>query len=130
MPRRTGVHALVVNPRGLLLAAPLVFSLGCAPSAHAPEVPAPASEPRAVVRLRVDLDRAQDCEEAFDLALYRNRAVELVAWEPGPGHCTERTLTVRYLAGRASREDVLRAAAAAGAKVTPLPELPETGDRR
>jgi hypothetical protein len=43
---------------------------------------------------------------------------------PGPsgaGRCTDRTLTVRYLSRQASRDDVLRAAAAAGARVTPLP---------
>jgi hypothetical protein len=128
MHQPTRLHPPLLNrsPLPFLLAAPLLFSFGCSVSGHAPEIPVPASEPRAVVRLRVDLLRAQDCEEAFDLALYRSRAIELVAWEPGSSHCAERTLTVRYLTRRASREDVLRAAAEAGAKITPLPD----GDSR
>jgi hypothetical protein len=100
----------------------------CAASAQPPDAPVPASEPRAIVRLHVDLVRAQDCEEAFDLALYRSRAVELVAWDPGAGRCADRTVTIRYLPRQASREDVVRAAAAVAAKVDALPE--PNGDHR
>ena len=127
MPRPTGVHPRLVN-WSLLPVASLLLAAGCAASGHTPEAPVPASEPRAEVRLRVELVRAQGCEEAFDLALYRTRAVELIAWEPGAGRCTDRTLTIRYLSRQASRDDVLRAAAAAGATVTTLPA--SQGDAR
>ena len=129
MLQPTGVHPRPVTRR-LLLAPSLLLLGACATAGHTPEAPVPASEPRAVVRLHVDLDRAQDCEEAFDLALYRSRSIDLVAWDPGVTRCTDRTLTVRYLSRRASREDVVRAATAAGARVTPLPDSHGTGDRR
>jgi hypothetical protein len=112
----------------LLLAAALVPGVGCAAAEHPPDAPVPASEPRAVLRLQVDLSRAQDCEEAFDLGLYRDRAVEVIAWEGPGGRCDGRTVTIRYLSGKASRDHVLRAAAALAAKVTALPE--PNGDPR
>ena len=121
MHPRTRVHPATVN-RSLPLAVPLVLLAGCAAVAPAVDAPVPASEPRAVVRLHVDLVRAQDCEEAFDLALYRSRAVELVAWDAARGRCTDRTITIRYLTRQASRDDVMRAATAAAAKVSALPE--------
>jgi hypothetical protein len=102
----------------LLLVAALVPGVGCAAAEHPPDV----------LRLQVDLSRAQDCEEAFDLALYRDRAVEVIAWEGPGGRCDGRTVTIRYLSGKASRDHVLRAAAALAAKVTALPET--NGDPR
>lgn len=126
MRSRTRVHARSVNRIALLVATlPLA---ACAAAAQPPDAPVPASEPRAIVRLHVDLVRAQDCEEAFDLALYRSRAVELVEWDRGAGRCADRTVTIRYLPRQASREDVVRAASAAAAKVDALPE--PNGDHR
>jgi hypothetical protein len=78
------------------------------------------------VRLHVDLPRAHDCEEAFDLALYRSRAVDLVAWDAAGERCQGRTVTIRYLAKQVSRDDVVRAASAAAAKVDVLPSTPST----
>ena len=47
--------------------------------------------------MRVDLVFSGDCEEAFDLALYQNRAVELIAWDDQPDSCDNRLVTIRYL---------------------------------
>ena len=127
MNERTRVQRAPVI-RSLVLAAALSPLAGCSASVPPPDAPVPAAEPRAVVRLHVDLVRAQDCEEAFDLALYKSRAVELVAWEPAGGRCDDRTVTVRYLSRAASRDDMIHAASAAAAKVSALPETP--GERR
>ena len=121
-----------VSPRSVnriaLLVATLLPLAACAAAPRAPDAPVPASEPRAVVRLHVDLVRAQDCEEAFDLALYQSRAVELVAWDAGAGGCADRTVTIRYFPRQASRGDVVRSAVSVAAKVTALPET--NGDPR
>lgn len=95
---------------------------GCAATGPTPGAPVPADEPRAALRLRVDLARAQDCEEAFDLAIYKSPAVDLVAWDRAAGRCEGREITIRYLPRRASREEILRAAAALAARLTPLEE--------
>jgi hypothetical protein len=95
---------------------------GCAATGHAPGAPVPADEPRAALHLRVDLARAQDCEETFDLALYQSPAVDLVAWDGAAGRCEGREVTIRYLPRRASREEILRAASALAARVTALEE--------
>lgn len=79
---------------------------GMAPAGTTWDRPVPADEPRAELRLALDLPPASDCEERFDLELYRHTAVDLVAWEPGSG-CRGRRATVRYLPRRASREAVL-----------------------
>lgn len=117
MHPRTRVHPRSVK-RIHLLAAAIFPVMGCAGSAHVPDMPVPASEPRETVRLRVELTRAQDCEEAFDLALYRSKAVELVAWDAAAGRCADRTITIRYLSRQTSRDEVIRAASAAAAKVS------------
>jgi hypothetical protein len=122
----TRVHPRSVKP--LLLAAALLPLAGCAEILPASDAPVPTSEPRAVVRLEVDLARAQDCEEAFDLALYRSRAIDLVSWYAGGERCKGRTVTIRYLPRQASRDEVLRAAQGAAEKVNVLP--PPNGESR
>lgn len=107
---------------GRLFVAALLLVTGCAAAEHPPDAPVPATEPRAVLRLAIDLPRAQDCEEAFDLALYRDRAVEMISWDGPSGRCDGRTVTIRYLTQRASRDGVIRAATALAPKVTALPE--------
>jgi hypothetical protein len=121
MDEQTRVHRSPVI-RSLFFAAALSPLAGCAAAVPAPDAPAPAGEPRAVVRLHVDLVRAQDCEEAFDLALYQSRAVELLAWDPGGGRCDDRTVAIRYLSRKTSRDEVIRAASAVAAKVSAMPE--------
>jgi hypothetical protein len=104
-------------PRPLLipLAALALIAGACAAATPAPEAPAPPSEPRATLRLKLDLERRQHCEEAFDLAVYQDRGVELIAWDEG-SRCEGRTATVRYLPGRTTPANILRAAQQAGAK--------------
>ena len=101
----------------LILSALLAGACVSAGPPPGPEAPAPASEARATLRLRVDLVRGQRCEEAFDLALYEDRGVELIEWDPGP-RCEERAIAVRYLPGRTSPENILRAVQKTGAKIT------------
>jgi hypothetical protein len=108
--------------RSHLLAAALLAG-GCAARAPEPDVPAPASEPRATLRLRVDLARAQRCDEAFDLALYQDRGIELIEWDAG-SRCEGRAITVRYLPRRLTAAQVMSAARQAGATVSPLPDTP------
>jgi len=82
-----------------------------------PDTPVPASEKRAEMRLRVDLAPAQGCEEAFDLALYKNRGIDLIEWDANTGACAGRVIVVRYLPNRTSEDDILKAAAGIAAKV-------------
>lgn len=81
------------------------------------DVPVPASEQRVEMKLRVDLAPAQGCEEAFDLALYKDRGVDLVQWDKNTGACASRVITVRYLPRRTSADALLKAVQAHAAKV-------------
>ncbi len=89
----------------------------CSAAAPPPEVAVPASEPREVLRFEVDLRRGQRCEEAFDLALYQDRGIELIEWDKGP-RCEGRVVAVRYLPRRTTPENIFRAVEQAGGKVT------------
>lgn len=76
-----------------------------APSAR--DRPAPAGEPRAELALTVSLPPSRDCEERFDVALYAERDVELVAWDAQTDACSGRRVTIRYLSTRLTREALL-----------------------
>ena len=52
----------------------------------------------------LDLKASSDCEERFDLALYRDRGVELVAWDDRHASCRSRAVTIRYYPQRISAE--------------------------
>lgn len=101
--------------RWLALTLPLLGALpSCSqrPSARAPswDTPIPASEPRAQLRVQLDLNPVSDCEERFDLSLYEERGVELLSWaEAGAQRrgCSGRRVTVRYVPGRVSRDALL-----------------------
>lgn len=102
-------------------------ALGCGGSdpisifpAH--DTPVPADEPRAEVKLRLDLAPEQGCEEAFDLALYADRGVDLVAWDANTGACSGRVVTIRYLSQKVRAEAVVSAARAHAVKVEALAE--------
>lgn len=73
--------------------------------AHDAQVP--ATEPRAEIVVTVDLPARRDCEEAFDLALYRDLGIELVEWDPAESGCTRRRARVRYLSAKITREGVV-----------------------
>jgi hypothetical protein len=108
--------------RVALFSMPLAAALtACAaPPLAPPDTPVPPGEPRAEVRLVIDLERASDCEETFDLAVYRDRRIDLVTWDASPGRCDGRVVVVRYLAGRVSRDEVVHIAERAARKVTPI----------
>jgi hypothetical protein len=92
---------------------------GAASEPASPEFdkPVPASEKRAELRLRVDLAPAQACEEAFDLALYKNRGIDLIEWDQNAGACAGRAIVVRYLPQRTSEAEILKSARGLAAKV-------------
>lgn len=109
----------------------LLVGCGAAPTpapVERPDHPVPASVPRGELAFEVDLPAAQDCEEAFDLAVYENRGIELVAWDEGAGSCEGRRITVRFLADRLDRNAVRRLVeenAAAVRSVAPGPSPAE-----
>jgi hypothetical protein len=69
--------------------------------------PVPTSLARSALVLEVDLAARVDCDEVFDLALYRELGVELVAWDPSARSCGARRLTVKYLPSRIRRATLL-----------------------
>ena len=113
-PRRSA------RPRAALVAA-IAWFAGCAgvtPAAEAGtfDVPVPADEPRATVVLALELRASQDCEEAFDLAMYGDEGIELIEWDDHAGRCKDRKARVRFLSRRTSGERVLEQAAKFAAK--------------
>ena len=97
------VHALFP----LLVAA--ITACSAAPVAAAPrhDEPVPASEPRETIKLKVDLPKSASCEEAFDLAIYEDRGIDVVEWSGPPTKCAGRTVLIRYLPKRTTRAQVL-----------------------
>lgn len=105
-----------------LLAALAAFAAACGGvatelAAPAHDTPVPAGEKRAEMRLRVDLAPAQGCEEAFDLALYKDRGIDLIAWDDNAGACAGRSIVIRYLPGRTSEGEIVKAAQGIAKKV-------------
>jgi hypothetical protein len=95
-----------------LLAAVTLCACGERPSARSPswDTPIPASEPRAELKLKLDLEPVSDCDERFDLSLYEERGVELLSWDElslERHSCSERRVTVRYVPGRVTRAALL-----------------------
>lgn len=86
-----------------------------------PDRPVPASEPRDEVSARVDLKQARDCEEAFDLALYKDRAIELIAWDEHVGTCQNRHVEITYLSRKITRDEVIQTARRHAERVTVVP---------
>lgn len=89
------------------------------------DLPVPAEEPRAELRLRVDLPPGAGCEEEFDLALYRDRGVDLIQWDERAGACAGRSVTIRYLTQRTSAAELLGAVRKLAATVEEIPAGPE-----
>ena len=99
-----GRRAVTHRPLPAILSVTLLMlAVGCGSAAttsapgQLPDQPVPPDEPRAELHLEVDLHPAQDCEEVFDLALYEDRGVELIAWDDAKGTCEGRRITLRYL---------------------------------
>jgi hypothetical protein len=110
---RIGAHALALAGLCGALGGAATGALGCAATGASelgpqlPDQPIPASEPRAELALRVDLPASRECEEALDLELYRNRAIELVRWDEKHGSCEGRRIVVRYLSRQLGAEQAL-----------------------
>jgi hypothetical protein len=90
-----------------LFSLPACGRSACA-AAQSFDQPVPAGEPRATLVVKLDLPRAANCDEKFDLALYQDRGVELVTWEP-QGSCQGRRATIRYLPKKLERPRLLEA---------------------
>lgn len=103
----------------LLAALPACGKAACA-APLSPDTPVPANEPRATLRVVVDLPRKGGCDEAFDLALYENRGVELVQWDEGQSKCEGRKGTIRYVPGRLTRKALIEAIQKLSTKSTVL----------
>lgn len=86
------------------------------------DTPVALDEPRAQVKLKLDLAPEQGCEEAFDLALYADRGVDLIEWDASTGVCAGRVVTVRYLSKKIGPEAVISAARAHAVTAVALPE--------
>jgi hypothetical protein len=103
----------MVRARSILFAlAALGLVEACAPARVAAAAPqhdqaVPASEPRAVLRLELDLPKTATCEEDFDLALYTHRGVDRIEWEGLGDKCTMRRATIRYLPGKIDSQKLL-----------------------
>lgn len=89
----------------------LLLLAGCsrtvAPATPTHDAPVATAEPRAELRLALELAPSPDCEERFDLALYTEPGVELVAWDAHEGRCEARVATVRYYPRQLEREALL-----------------------
>lgn len=79
-----------------------------ATSGPAHDAPVAASEPRAELRLKIDLHQRAGCEEDFDLALYEDFGVELIEWREPLGVCKDRHAVIRYLPNQISRDALMR----------------------
>lgn len=122
-------------PRALLTTALTALAAlalaGCGSASGLPaltprhDLPVPADEPRAELRLRVDLHPGAGCEEELDLALYRDRGVDLIQWDERAGACAGRSVTIRYLTQRTSAAELLGAVRKLAATVEEIPAGPE-----
>lgn len=103
---------MIAKSRPIMLALALLAG-GCAAGpagavGPAHDAPVPASEPRAELKLKIDLHQRAGCEEEFDLALYEDFGVELIAWREPLGVCKDRHAVIRYLPNQISRDALLR----------------------
>jgi hypothetical protein len=89
-----------------------VLAAGCggagpAQAANGHDEPVPPGEPRAELALRLDLEPSTECEERFDLEVYEDRRIELIAWDDGHGRCADRSVRIRYLRGKIDEATLL-----------------------
>jgi hypothetical protein len=87
-------------------------ALACRPSAFpeaqtgARDVPPLTTAPRATLSVEVDLASSSACAQDFDVAVYKNTAVVMVAWQNASG-CSARRAKVEYLSGQIQEAAVL-----------------------
>jgi hypothetical protein len=121
LPRSRSTSTTVAIAFAALLL-PACGKAACA-APQGPDAPVPDSEPRASLKVRVDLARKGGCDEAFELALYQHRGVDLVTWEGDPGaqaKCEGRVGTIRFLPKRITRPALLERVKQASVTVTVL----------
>ena len=120
--------------RRVLLLPTLALLLACGAGTPAADVASPASEPRETTRVLIDLKKTGSCTEGFDLAVYQNRNIEMIAWQPdapagaggqevGPD-CEQRVAEVRFLSRHISKADVLSLLRANAIRVTETTKKP------
>jgi len=85
------------------------------------DVPVPAGVKRAEVGLLLSLPPAADCEERFDLELYRERGVDMIDWDDGRG-CVERGVDITYLPERLARPQLMQRVQDLATVVNRLPQ--------
>ena len=104
-----------MRPR-FIFEACLVFLCACGGGIHAADAPVAANEPRETTLVLIDLKKTATCTEAFDLAVYENRNIEMIAWKDDEGSphtstsapdCEHRIAEVRFLSRHISKADVL-----------------------
>jgi hypothetical protein len=101
---RTALCAVLAGALGACAAGAVV------PAGPPSDTPVAPGEPRAVLRAVVDLEPTSGCEQRFDLAMYRDRSIELIEWDRQRGLCTNRTVAIRYLSRRTDAGRVAQAA--------------------
>jgi len=67
----------------------------------------------------VDLEPGPQCEERFDLELYRHRGVDLVEWDEQTDRCQGRRIRVRYLPNRIGKAELTREVERCALKANP-----------
>lgn len=94
----------------------LAFLGACGAGTPAADVPVAQNEPRETARVLIDLPKTASCTEQFDLAVYENRSIEMIAWKDDEGgdrasesspDCEHRIAEVRFLSRHISKSDVL-----------------------
>jgi hypothetical protein len=81
------------------------------------DAPVPANEPRDAIEVVLDLPPQVGCEEAFDLALYKNLGVDLVEWQGDAAGCRSRRAKIRFLPARLSRDQAIALVKGAASKM-------------
>jgi hypothetical protein len=113
----------ISRPYLAVLLACLGQACSATPVAAAPrhDEPVAPDEPRAELKVQLDLPKTASCEETFDLALYASRGIDLVDWEGPFGKCAGRKATIRYLPKRIPKDELLKTLQKLAKKVEVLP---------
>ncbi|MEM1032456.1 MAG: hypothetical protein AAF928_10765 [Myxococcota bacterium] len=90
------------------------------PKTSSRDVYVPADVARSEVVLRVSLPPAADCEERFDLELYRERGVDLIDWDARSG-CSGRGVDITYFPERLPEPRLLERVRELATDVAPAP---------
>lgn len=117
-------HALVRFGFALSCA---TFACGAAPGS---DLPVPHTEARETISVQLDLPKTASCTEQFDLAVYANRAIEMIEWTTPEGSppgadgpdCEQRIVHVRFLSRKTSKAEVMALLRANATRVADAPK--------